>query len=123
MTPEKKQPPPCPGYTRIRPLSSGSYGTTFLEKCGKTGDKVVVKYLDRDCRNAPYLERELVIHRKLRHRHIIAFKKAVLLPTHIAVVLEYAAGGAHSRTMFRMWAPQARPVWRSTQPPTVIHLS
>jgi serine/threonine-protein kinase SRK2 len=29
----------------------------------------------------------------LRHPHIIAFKKAVLTPTHLAIVMEYAGGG------------------------------
>lgn len=39
-----------------------------------------------------YLARELVIHRRIQHPHVIAFRKALLTETHIAIVLEYAAG-------------------------------
>ena len=40
-----------------------------------------------------YLTRELVNHRNLRHPHIVGFKKAVLTPTHLAIVMEFASGG------------------------------
>jgi len=39
------------------------------------------------------LARELVNHRRIRHPHVIKFKKAVLTPTHIAIIMEYAGGG------------------------------
>ena len=37
--------------------------------------------------------REIVNHRSLRHPNIIRFKEVVLTPTHLAIVMEYAAGG------------------------------
>jgi serine/threonine-protein kinase SRK2 len=37
--------------------------------------------------------REIVNHRALRHPNIIRFKEVVLTPTHLGIVMEYAAGG------------------------------
>uniref|UniRef100_A0A453DKQ9 non-specific serine/threonine protein kinase n=1 Tax=Aegilops tauschii subsp. strangulata TaxID=200361 RepID=A0A453DKQ9_AEGTS len=37
--------------------------------------------------------REIVNHRSLRHPNIIRFKEVVLTPTHLGIVMEYAAGG------------------------------
>ncbi|KAK4477746.1 hypothetical protein RD792_017007, partial [Penstemon davidsonii] len=37
--------------------------------------------------------REIINHRSLRHPNIIRFKEVVLTPTHLAIVMEYAAGG------------------------------
>ncbi|XP_052477674.1 serine/threonine-protein kinase SRK2B-like isoform X4 [Gossypium raimondii] len=37
--------------------------------------------------------REIINHRSLRHPNIIRFKEVVLMPTHLAIVIEYAAGG------------------------------
>ncbi|CAL0300779.1 unnamed protein product [Lupinus luteus] len=37
--------------------------------------------------------REIINHRSLRHPNIIRFKEVVLTPTHLGIVMEYAAGG------------------------------
>ena len=37
--------------------------------------------------------REIVNHRALRHPNIVRFKEVVLTPTHLGIVMEYAAGG------------------------------
>ncbi|KAL5662261.1 hypothetical protein ACJX0J_029386, partial [Zea mays] len=37
--------------------------------------------------------REIVNHRSLRHPNIIQFIEVILTPTHLAIVMEYAAGG------------------------------
>ncbi|KAJ7946602.1 Protein kinase [Quillaja saponaria] len=37
--------------------------------------------------------REIINHRSLCHPNIIRFKEVVLTPTHLAIVMEYAAGG------------------------------
>ncbi|XP_057761653.1 serine/threonine-protein kinase SAPK3-like isoform X1 [Arachis stenosperma] len=39
------------------------------------------------------VQREIINHRSLRHPNIIRFKEVFLTPTHLAIVLEYAAGG------------------------------
>ncbi|KAG0502835.1 hypothetical protein HPP92_002907 [Vanilla planifolia] len=36
---------------------------------------------------------EIINHRSLRHPNIVRFKEVVLTPTHLAIVMEYAAGG------------------------------
>ncbi|XP_070001765.1 serine/threonine-protein kinase SAPK2-like isoform X2 [Nicotiana tabacum] len=40
-----------------------------------------------------HVQREIVNHRSLRHPNIIKFKEVFLTPTHLAIVMEYAAGG------------------------------
>jgi serine/threonine-protein kinase SRK2 len=39
------------------------------------------------------VERELINHRALRHPNIVAFKGVFTTPTHLGIVMEYAAGG------------------------------
>ena len=39
------------------------------------------------------VQREIINHRSLRHPNIIRFKEVILTPTHLAIVMEYAAGG------------------------------
>ena len=39
------------------------------------------------------VEREIMNMKMLRHPHIIQFKEILLTPTHLAIVMEYAAGG------------------------------
>ncbi|KAI4387122.1 hypothetical protein MLD38_004977 [Melastoma candidum] len=38
-------------------------------------------------------QREIISHRSLHHPNIIAFKEVLLTPSHLAIVMEYAAGG------------------------------
>ncbi|EPS72312.1 hypothetical protein M569_02447, partial [Genlisea aurea] len=40
-----------------------------------------------------HVEREIMNHRSLKHPNIIRFKEVQLTPTHLAIVMEYAAGG------------------------------
>ncbi|XP_025794570.1 serine/threonine-protein kinase SAPK1 isoform X1 [Panicum hallii] len=40
-----------------------------------------------------HVQREIMNHRSLKHPNIIRFKEVVLTPTHLAIVMEYAAGG------------------------------
>nr|GEV26017.1 wall-associated receptor kinase 2-like [Tanacetum cinerariifolium] len=40
-----------------------------------------------------HVQREIMNHRSLRHPNIIRFKEVLLTPTHLAIVMEYAAGG------------------------------
>ncbi|KAH9297706.1 hypothetical protein KI387_029388, partial [Taxus chinensis] len=39
------------------------------------------------------VRREIINHRMLRHPNIVRFKEVLLTPTHLAIVMEYAAGG------------------------------
>ncbi|XP_012489261.1 serine/threonine-protein kinase SAPK1 isoform X3 [Gossypium raimondii] len=40
-----------------------------------------------------HVQREIMNHRSLKHPNIIKFKEVLLTPTHLAIVMEYAAGG------------------------------
>ncbi|KAK2372375.1 serine/threonine-protein kinase SAPK3 [Trifolium repens] len=74
-------------------LGSGNYGVTKLAKNTKTGELVAIKYIPRGHKIDENVEREIVNHRSLSHPHIIKFKEVFVTPTHLAIVLEYAAGG------------------------------
>ncbi|GKB93832.1 serine/threonine-protein kinase SRK2I, partial [Tanacetum coccineum] len=39
------------------------------------------------------VQREIINHRPLRHPNIVRFKEVILTPTHLAIVMEYVAGG------------------------------
>jgi serine/threonine protein kinase len=39
------------------------------------------------------VEREILVHSQLRHPNVIGFKRVFLTPTHLGIVLQYAAGG------------------------------
>ncbi|KAJ9673893.1 hypothetical protein PVL29_023441 [Vitis rotundifolia] len=40
-----------------------------------------------------HVQREIMNHRSLKHPNIVRFKEVLLTPTHLAIVMEYAAGG------------------------------
>ncbi|KAK4410279.1 Serine/threonine-protein kinase SAPK7 [Sesamum angolense] len=52
-----------------------------------------MKYIERGHKIDENVAREIINHRSLRHPNIIRFKEVVLTPTHLAIVMEYAAGG------------------------------
>ncbi|KAG6506767.1 hypothetical protein ZIOFF_032096 [Zingiber officinale] len=59
----------------------------------ETRELVAMKYIERGQRIDENVAREIMNHRSLRHPNIIRFKEVVLTPTHLAIVMEYAAGG------------------------------
>eukprot|EP00803_Ostreobium_quekettii_P005761 evm.model.scf_977.1 EVM.evm.TU.scf_977.1 scf_977:4509-9602(+) len=44
-------------------------------------------------------EREILNHRKLFHKHVVAFREAFLTQTHLCIVLDYATGGDMRRLL------------------------
>lgn len=52
-----------------------------------------MKYIERGRKIDENVAREIINHRSLRHPNIIRFKEVLLTPTHLAIVMEYAAGG------------------------------
>ncbi|KAG1660341.1 hypothetical protein FOA52_014394 [Chlamydomonas sp. UWO 241] len=54
---------------------------------------VAVKFIERGVRVDKNVEREILNHRMLNHPNIISFKEVFLTPTHLGIVMEYAAGG------------------------------
>jgi serine/threonine-protein kinase SRK2 len=59
----------------------------------ETKELVAMKYIPRGLKIDENVAREIINHRSLRHPNIIRFKEVVVTPTHLAIVMEYAAGG------------------------------
>jgi len=82
-----------PRYETIQYLNSGTFGFVQLCKDKRTGEQVAIKFMQRGDRITKHVEREILNHRILNHPHIVKFKEVFLTPQHLAIVMEYAAGG------------------------------
>ncbi|KAJ3677886.1 hypothetical protein LUZ60_001689 [Juncus effusus] len=80
-------------YEMVRDIGSGNFGVAKLMRNKETKELVAMKYIERGHRIDENVYREIINHRSLRHPNIIRFKEVVLTPTHLAIVMEYAAGG------------------------------
>ncbi|PSR93495.1 Serine/threonine-protein kinase [Actinidia chinensis var. chinensis] len=80
-------------YEPLKELGSGNFGVARLVRDKKTKDLFAVKYIERGKKIDENVQREIINHRSLRHPNIVRFKEVLLTPTHIAIVMEYAAGG------------------------------
>ncbi|KDP30449.1 hypothetical protein JCGZ_17137 [Jatropha curcas] len=80
-------------YEPIKDLGSGNFGVARLVRDKKTKELVAVKYIERGKKIDENVQREIINHRSLRHPNIVKFKEVLLTPTHLAIVMEYAAGG------------------------------
>ncbi|KAG0502347.1 hypothetical protein HPP92_002419 [Vanilla planifolia] len=80
-------------YEVVKDLGSGNFGVARLMRHKETKELVAMKYIPRGYKIDENVAREIINHRSLRHPNIIRFKEVVLTPTHLAIVMEYAAGG------------------------------
>jgi len=80
-------------YELVKDIGSGNFGVARLMKDKETKELVAMKYIERGQKIDENVAREIINHRSLRHPNIIRFKEVVLTPTHLAIVMEYAAGG------------------------------
>lgn len=80
-------------YDALKELGSGNFGVARLVRDKKTKELVAVKYIERGKKIDENVQREIINHRSLRHPNIVRFKEVLLTPTHLAIVMEYAAGG------------------------------
>ncbi|KAJ1273602.1 hypothetical protein BS78_06G294600 [Paspalum vaginatum] len=80
-------------YEPVREIGAGNFGVAKLMRNKDTRELVAMKFIERGNRIDENVFREIVNHRSLRHPNIIRFKEVVLTPTHLAIVMEYAAGG------------------------------
>jgi serine/threonine-protein kinase SRK2 len=80
-------------YEALKDLGIGNFGVARLVKDKKTKELVAVKYIERGKKIDENVQREIINHRSLRHPNIVRFKEVLLTPTHLAIVMEYAAGG------------------------------
>ncbi|MCO5609532.1 hypothetical protein L7F22_063760 [Adiantum nelumboides] len=74
-------------------IGSGNFGVARLLRDKTTKELVAVKYIERGPKIDENVQREIINHRSLRHPNIVRFKEVCLTPSHIAIVMEYAAGG------------------------------
>lgn len=80
-------------YEIVKDIGSGNFGVAKLVKDKSSGELFAVKYIDRGQKIDEHVEREILNHRSLKHPNIIRFKEVLLTETHLAIVMEYAAGG------------------------------
>ncbi|PWA39590.1 SNF1-related protein kinase 2.10 [Artemisia annua] len=80
-------------YELVKDIGSGNFGVARLMRNKVTKELVAMKYIERGHKIDENVAREIINHRSLRHPNIIRFKEVVLTPTHLAIVMEYAAGG------------------------------
>ncbi|CAN6269870.1 unnamed protein product [Urochloa humidicola] len=85
-------------YEPVREIGAGNFGVAKLMRNKETRELVAMKFIERGSRIVLWqidenVFREIVNHRSLRHPNIIRFKEVVLTPTHLAIVMEFAAGG------------------------------
>lgn len=80
-------------YEPLKELGSGNFGVARLVRDKKTKELFAVKYIERGKKIDENVQREIINHRSLRHPNIVRFKEVLLTPTHLAIVMEYAAGG------------------------------
>ncbi|XWS33355.1 hypothetical protein CRYUN_Cryun22dG0074800 [Craigia yunnanensis] len=80
-------------YEILRDIGSGNFGVAKLVRDKWSGELYAVKYIERGPKIDEHVQREIINHRSLKHPNIIRFKEVLLTPTHLAIVMEYAAGG------------------------------
>jgi len=81
------------GYSYVKDIGSGNFGVARLCTDNQTGEKVAIKYIERGAKIDNNVKREITNHRLLRHKNIVQFIKISLTETHLAIIMEYAAGG------------------------------
>ncbi|XP_059432038.1 serine/threonine-protein kinase SAPK1 isoform X2 [Corylus avellana] len=80
-------------YEILKDIGSGNFGVAKLVRDKWSGELYAVKYIERGQKIDEHVRREIVNHRSLKHPNIIRFKEVLLTPTHLAIVMEYAAEG------------------------------
>ncbi|KAL5215566.1 hypothetical protein ABZP36_006967 [Zizania latifolia] len=80
-------------YELLKDIGAGNFGVARLMRNKETKELVAMKYIPRGLKIDENVAREIMNHRSLRHPNIIRFKEVVVTPTHLAIVMEYAAGG------------------------------
>ncbi|KAG8632915.1 serine/threonine-protein kinase SAPK2 [Manihot esculenta] len=80
-------------YEIIKDIGSGNFGVAKLVRDRWTHELFAVKFIERGSKIDEHVQREIMNHRSLKHPNIVRFKEVLLTPTHLAIVMEYAAGG------------------------------
>ncbi|XP_062097674.1 serine/threonine-protein kinase SAPK2 isoform X1 [Humulus lupulus] len=80
-------------YEIVKDIGSGNFGVARLVRDKGTRELFAVKFIERGQKIDEHVQREIMNHRSLKHPNIVRFKEVLLTPTHLAIVMEYAAGG------------------------------
>ncbi|KAM5575607.1 serine/threonine-protein kinase SAPK2-like [Rosa sericea] len=80
-------------YEIVKDIGSGTSGVARLVRDKCTGEHFAVKFIERGNKINENVQEEIMNHRSLKHPNIVQFKEVLLTPTHLAIVMEYAAGG------------------------------
>lgn len=80
-------------YEIVKEIGSGNFGVARLVRDKWTKELFAVKFIERGQKIDEHVQREIMNHRSLKHPNIVRFKEVLLTPTHLAIVMEYAAGG------------------------------
>ncbi|KDO81023.1 hypothetical protein CISIN_1g019628mg [Citrus sinensis] len=80
-------------YEIVKDIGSGNFGVAKLVRDKWTRELLAVKFIERGQKIDEHVQREIMNHRSLKHPNIVRFKEVLLTPTHLAIVMEYAAGG------------------------------
>ncbi|KAI8101424.1 hypothetical protein M9435_001530 [Picochlorum sp. BPE23] len=107
-----------PHYKQLKHLGRGGTGDTwaFLDK--RSGEEVAIKFLKRPLPKVllENIKREFAIQTDLGfgHENVIKAYEAVLTPTHLCLVMEYAKGGSLTSYVADKWKEaQARGLFLS----------
>ncbi|KAK9828792.1 hypothetical protein WJX72_002102 [[Myrmecia] bisecta] len=82
-----------PTYQKVKDLNAGAFGFVQLAQNKFTGELVAIKFIKRGSNINKYVTREIINHSHLLHPHIVQFKEVFLTKDHLAIAMEYAAGG------------------------------
>ncbi|KAL1349493.1 hypothetical protein HN51_025995 [Arachis hypogaea] len=80
-------------YEIIKDIGTGNFAVAKLLRDKFTNELFAVKFIERGYKIDEHVQREIMNHRSLKHPNIVRFKEVLLTPTHLAIVMEYAAGG------------------------------
>ncbi|MBA0681832.1 hypothetical protein Goari_023605, partial [Gossypium aridum] len=80
-------------YEIVKDIGSGNFGVAKLLRDRWTKELFAVKFIERGHKIDEHVQREIMNHRSLKHPNIVRFKEVLITPTHLAIVMEYAAGG------------------------------
>ncbi|XP_048498008.1 serine/threonine-protein kinase SAPK2 isoform X3 [Beta vulgaris subsp. vulgaris] len=80
-------------YEIVKDIGSGNFGVAKLVRDKWTNEFLAIKFIERGQKIDEHVQREIMNHSSLKHPNIVRFKEVLLTPTHLAIVMEYAAGG------------------------------
>jgi len=95
-----------PHFKKVKDLNEGTFGFVQLANDTRKDEPVAIKFLERGAGVNKSVLREILNHRLcVVHPNIVQFKEVFLTPNHLAIVMEFAAGGDMFEYVIRNKAP------------------